>query len=163
MRRPRGDPERPDLQRPDHRAVRFEQDTTPNDARGQETLSRSRGSGDNSASRHAAENNREGITRSEAQLSTTHTSSQRRSRHALPMDATLWPPLPAPVAVDQVGYQRAAACADAQPSNGRSAIAKPASMPELPRRTLAPLQAYVETEAEAESGDDGAADGSLLD
>lgn len=153
---------RGETHRADHRAVRFGPPPALSDPRNQQTSSSS-SSSDNSASRHAAARNRESFSGSETQPSATRMSSQRRSRHTLPMDATLWPPLPAPVVADRNGSEQAAARADAHPSNGRSAIAKPASMPELPRRALAPLQAYVETEAEAESGDDGAEDGSLLD
>lgn len=85
-------------------------------------------------------------------------------RHSLPLDATFWPPLPAPVPagegsgrrVESVPNLRGASRAQVQTSNSGAAIAKPASMEQLPRRRL---QAYVEED----SGGDERGGSSLLD
>ena len=114
-----------------------------------------------------ADNNGDGMQHSEPSAENSVTAqavdhSRKPARQSLPLDATFWPPLPAPVPaegrrVESVPNLRGAVRAAAQQrSNGRATIAKPASMEELPRRRL---QAYVE---EDEGGVDGR-DSSLLD
>lgn len=109
------------------------------------------GNGDSSFTRRAAE------SAEKSRMNAQKAAGDHPGRHSLPLDATFWPPLPAPVPagrrVESVPNLRGA---EVQTSNRQAAIAKPASMEQLPRRRL---QAYVE---EDEGGDERG-DSSLLD
>jgi hypothetical protein len=140
----------------DHRGVRFEPRGSrahQDDRLASDSFSRSKHS-----TTHKQTGRRPDGRSTEAQPSATSGSSERRSRYALPMDATRWPPLPAPV--DAATSVNNATCgSQSEVSRGSTSVVES----ELSGRALASLQAYVETEAEAESGDGGVEDGSLLD
>ncbi|OQO12822.1 hypothetical protein B0A48_02286 [Cryoendolithus antarcticus] len=88
-------------------------------------------------------------------------SSERPSRRKLPLDATLLPPLPAPVEparMESMPNLRASTHERRSRADRHSGLSRHASMAEMPKRRL---QAYVETEEEGEGG--RGRDGSLLD
>ncbi|KAK6432344.1 hypothetical protein LTR95_011484 [Oleoguttula sp. CCFEE 5521] len=88
-------------------------------------------------------------------------SSERYSRRKLPLDATLLPPLPAPVEparMESMPNLRAGTRERRPRSERHLGLSRHASMAEMPKRRL---QAYVETEEEGEGG--RGRDGSLLD
>ncbi|KAK6434824.1 hypothetical protein LTR95_008994 [Oleoguttula sp. CCFEE 5521] len=93
--------------------------------------------------------------------SASEDSTERRSRRKLPLDATLLPPLPAPVEparMESMPNLRASTHERRSRTDRHSGLYRHASMAEMPKRRL---QAYVETEEEGEGG--RGRDGSLLD